>query len=77
MLFATCSGVSSLRELLSVMLACEGKINQLNMAHFPRRSTISDGNANRPSEVFGEIYHRLLKRYRSFLSDNNPVPQFR
>lgn len=72
MLFAALSGVSSLRELSSVMLACEGKINHLNMSHFPRRSTISDGNANRPSEVFGEIYHRLLKRYRSFLSDSSP-----
>lgn len=72
MLFAALSGVSSLRELSSVMLACEGKINHLNMQHFPRRSTISDGNANRPSEVFGEIYHRLLKRYRGFLSDSSP-----
>lgn len=72
MLFAALSGVSSLRELSSVMLACEGKINHLNMQHFPRRSTISDGNANRASEVFGEIYHRLLKRYRSFLSDSSP-----
>ena len=71
MLFAALSGVSSLRELSSVMLACEGKINHLNMQHFPRCSTISDANASRPSEVFGEIYHRLLKRYRSFLSDSS------
>jgi hypothetical protein len=72
MLFAALSGVSSLRELSSVMLACEGKINHLNMSHFPRRSTISDGNTNRPSEVFGEIYHRLLRQYRTFLSDSSP-----
>lgn len=72
MLFAALSGVSSLRELSSVMLACEGKINHLNMKYFPRRSTISDGNANRPSEVFGEIYHRLLNQYRTFLSDSSP-----
>jgi hypothetical protein len=72
MLFACLSGVSSLRELSSVMLACEGKINHLNMSHFPRRSTISDANAHRSSEVFGDIYHRLLKQYRSFLSDSSP-----
>jgi len=72
MLFAGLSGVSSLRELSSVMLACEGKINHLNMQHFPRRSTISDANANRSSDVFGAIYHRLLKRYRGFLSDSSP-----
>jgi hypothetical protein len=72
MLFAALSGVSSLRELSSVILACEGKINHLNMTHFPRRSTISDANAHRSSEVFGDIYHRLLKQYRSFLSDSSP-----
>lgn len=72
MLFAALSGVSSLRELSSVMLACEGKINHLNMQHFPRRSTISDANANRSSDVFGEIYSQLLKRYRTFLSDSSP-----
>lgn len=71
MLFAALSGVSSLRELSSVMLACEGKINHLNMKHFPRRSTISDANAHRSSEVFGEIYHRLLKQYRKLLSDSS------
>ena len=71
MLFAAISGVSSLRELSTVMLACEGKINHLNMSHLPRRSTISDANANRSSEVFGGIYHGLLKRYRKFLSDSS------
>ncbi|MGA7878511.1 MAG: IS4 family transposase [Desulfoferrobacter sp.] len=72
MLFVALSGVSSLRELSSVMLACEGKINHLNMRHFPRRSTISDANAKRESGVFAEIYHRLLNRYRRFLSDSSP-----
>lgn len=71
MLFAGLSGVSSLRELSSVMLACEGKINHLNMKHFPRRSTISDANAKRSSDVFGAIYHRLLKQYSGFLSDSS------
>jgi len=72
MLFVALSGVSSLRELSSVMLACEGKITHLNMRHFPRRSTISDANARRESGVFAEIYHRLLNRYRRFLSDSSP-----
>lgn len=72
MLFAALSGVSSLRELSSVMLACEGKINHLNMQHFPRRSTISDANANRSSQVFGAVYSQLLNRYRRFLSDSSP-----
>lgn len=53
MLFAALSGVTSLRELTTVILACQGKINHLNMQHFPRRSTISDANRSRSSEVFG------------------------
>jgi hypothetical protein len=71
MLFAALSGVTSLRELTTVMLACEGKINHLNMTRFPRRSTISDANRSRDSELFGAIYYKLLGRYRSFLSDSS------
>lgn len=70
MLFATISGVNSLRELSGVMLACEGKINHLNLKQFPRRSTISDANRKRSSAVFGDIYHELLSRYRGFLPDS-------
>ena len=47
MIYATLSGVSSLRELTTVMLACEGRISHLNLQYFPKRSTISDANRNR------------------------------
>lgn len=73
MLFATLSGVSSLRELSTIILACEGRISHLNLKHFPRRSTLSDANANRSSEVFADIYNTLFKRYRLFLSDSSPL----
>lgn len=71
MLFATMSGVSSLRELSSVFLAFEGRINHLNLKDFPKRSTLSDANKKRTSKVFGAIYSKLLKRYASFLSDSS------
>jgi len=70
MLFASISGVSSLRELSGVMLACQGKINHLDLDRFPRRSTVSDANRNRNSAVFSDIYHGLLRRYRGLLSDS-------
>jgi hypothetical protein len=73
MLFATLSGVSSLRELSTILLACEGRISHLNLKHFPRRSTLSDANAKRGSEVFADIYSALFDRYRSFLSDSSPL----
>ena len=71
MIYATLSGVSSLRELSTVMLACEGRISHLNIKNFPKRSTLSDANSKRTSEVFGAIYGTLHKRYASFLSDSS------
>lgn len=73
MLYATISGVSSLRELSTVLLACEGRISHLNLKYFPKRSTLSDANKKRSSEVFGAIYTNLFKRYASFLSDSSPL----
>lgn len=70
MIFSTISCVSSLRELSSIMLACEGKINHLNLSYFPKRSTISDANKRRSSEVFSDIYYRLYERYKGVLSDS-------
>lgn len=70
MIFATISGCSSLREISSIMLACEGKINHLGLTKFPKRSTLSDANKNRSSEVFASIYQSIYNRYRHFLSDS-------
>ncbi|MCX6150666.1 MAG: IS4 family transposase [Ignavibacteriales bacterium] len=71
MIYTILSGCNSLREITSIILACEGKINHLGLKHFPRRSTISDANKNRKSEVFREIYNRLYEQYKGFLSDSN------
>ena len=70
MIFAVISGCSSLREVSSIMLACEGKINHLGLTDFPKRSTLSDANKRRSAEVFADIYGGLYKRYRHFLSDS-------
>jgi len=72
MIFTVISGCSSLREVTSIMLACEGKINHLGLKYFPKRSTLSDANKRRSSEVFADIYYQLYKRYRTFLSDSRP-----
>lgn len=70
MIFAVISGCSSLREVTSIMLACEGKINHLGLRDFPKRSTLSDANKRRSAEVFADIYAGLYKRYHGFLSDS-------
>lgn len=71
MIFATISGCSSLREISSIMLACEGKINHLGLRKFPKRSTLSDANKNRSSAVFASIYQNLYNQYKGFLSDSS------
>lgn len=71
MIFTVLSGCSSLREVSSIMLACEGKLNHLGLKYFPRRSTLSDANKRRSSQVFSDIYSSLYNRYRGFLSDTS------
>lgn len=73
MLYATLSGVSSLRELSTILLACEGRIGHLNLTYFPKRSTLSDANKKRSSEVFANIYYSLLNQYCGFLSDSSSL----
>jgi hypothetical protein len=72
MIFATLSGSSSLREVSSIMLACEGKINHLGLGNYPKRSTLSDANKKRSSSVFASIYQSIYNQYKDFLSDSNP-----
>ncbi len=72
MIFATLSGSSSLREVNSIMLACEGKINHLGLSRFPKRSTLSDANKKRSSSVFGAIYQSIYHQHKHFLSDSSP-----
>ena len=71
MLYATLGGVSSLRELSTILPACEGRIGHLNLKYFLKRSTLSDANKNLSGEVFSNIYYLLFERYRSFLSDSS------
>lgn len=73
MLYTTLSGVSSLRELSTILLACEGRIGHLNLKYFPKRSTLSDANKNRSAQVFASIYYSLFNTYRMFLSDSSPL----
>jgi hypothetical protein len=55
------------------LLACEGRISHLNLKYFPKRSTLSDANKKRSSQVFAGIYYSLYSKYASFLSDSSPL----
>ena len=70
MLYATLTNCKTLRELSTGLLACEGRLNHLGISNAPKRSTISDGNKNRSSEVFEKIYTSLYQRFYKSLSDS-------
>ena len=70
MIFSVLSGCSSLREVTSIMLACEGKLTHLGIKHFPKLSTLADANKRRSSQVFGAIYYQLYNHYKVILSES-------
>ena len=70
MLFGVMAHCTSLREICGGMMGLCGKLTHFGMQRVPRRSTLSDANAKRHSDVFAQIYYGLLNEYRSFLSDS-------
>ena len=70
MLYCSFSGATSLRELSTGLLAWQNRLIHIGMPKAPRRSTISDGNSRRPSEVFKELYQELFEKYRAILPDS-------
>src|SRR5688572_8321755 len=59
MLFACYGHCDSLREVVSGMRALEGRLQSCDIRYFPARSTFSEANAKRSSEVFERIYLSL------------------
>jgi transposase len=70
MLYTILSKCSSLREVTTGLLACQGKLNHLGISYFPRRSTISDANCHRNWKVFEDLYRRLYLMYGKVLPDS-------
>lgn len=70
MLYAIFNKCSSLREVITGLMAWEHRINHLGLDIAPKRSTLSDANARRSEEVFGKIYEHLYARHRHFLPDS-------
>jgi len=70
MLYGIFHKCNSLREVTTGMLGCSGKLRHLGLKYFPRRSTLSEGNANRSSKVFEAIYYELYKQFGSSLPDS-------
>jgi hypothetical protein len=70
MLYGIYTHCTSLREIQYGLEVCQGKLNHLNIERVPPRSTLSDGNKQRPSKVFGTIYQKLYSFYKHTISDS-------
>lgn len=70
MLYVCFQHCSSLREVVSGMGACEGRLQSLGMRHLPARSTFSEANFRRSFEVFEQIYLALYHSYKQDLPDS-------
>ncbi len=74
MLYGIYTNCTSLREIQYGLEICQGKLNHLNLSRVPPRSTLSDGNKQRPSKVFGTIYQKLYGFYKHSISDSRLNP---
>ncbi|MES2702500.1 MAG: IS4 family transposase [Bacteroidota bacterium] len=70
MLYGVYTHCTSLRELQCGLEVCQGKLRHINLTKVPPRSTLSDGNKQRPSKVFGSIYQKLYGTYKHSISDS-------
>lgn len=70
MLYCALSGCTSLREICAGLGIAQGKLNHLGIEYVPPRSTLSDGNRQRPSTVFKHTYEYLYGLYKPSLSDS-------
>lgn len=57
------SGAVSLREIVTTMASHETRLYHLG-ASAPKRSTLADANAQRPADVFSDLFSVLLKQAR-------------
>jgi hypothetical protein len=64
------TGSSTLREIYRNFEMMGDKITQLGLAKIPARSSISDANRDRDSNVFGQLYIQLYIYFKSFMSDS-------
>lgn len=70
MLYAIFNKCSSIREVITGLMAWEHRINHLGMDVAPKRSTLGDANGRRSEEVFGKIYEHLYLKHRHLLPDS-------
>jgi hypothetical protein len=70
MLFVALEGYHSIREVILGLLANAHKLSHLGLSYVVRRSTFSEANQRRRSNVFGDIYMSVYRNHVSSLADS-------
>lgn len=70
MLYGVISRSHSLSNLCKSLMFLDKRLSYLGIDRLPSKSTLSDANINRNSEVFGALYHQLYQHYKSYLTDH-------
>lgn len=70
MFYGVLTGSSTLREIIKNFMLMGDKLVHSGIFSVPKRSSISDANARRHSEVFGYLYLLLYGHYKKYLSDS-------
>ncbi|QDH78948.1 IS4 family transposase [Echinicola soli] len=70
MLFVAFEGYHSIRETLVGLLANAHKLAHLGLNYVVRRSTLSEANKRRVSDVFADIYMSVYQRHGDSLTDS-------
>lgn len=71
MLYTIFNRCTSIREVVTGILACQSKLRHLGMNYSIRKSTLSDANKRRMSNVFEAIYMDLYRRCSKSLPDSH------
>ena len=71
MLFTVLEGCSSIREVVIGLLANAHKLSHLGLSYVVRRSTLSEANSRRSSDLFRDIYQDVYQRHQKSLADSS------
>jgi hypothetical protein len=70
MLYVSIEGFQSIREVILGLLANAHKLSHLGLSYLVRRSTFSEANQRRSSQVFADIYIGVYRKYSPSLADS-------
>lgn len=68
--YGVLTGCSTLREIIKNFMLMGDKLVHCGVFNVPKRSSVSDANAKRDSQVFGHFYMQLYHHYKNYLSDS-------